>query len=81
MAKTELFIGDGSNTVFDVDVGFSTAVVAVRCLDLLRDGNEVMGFQLEKQTPNATSIRLTLSPPPPTDSIRVIATDGTEAPD
>jgi len=81
MAKVDQTIGDGINTVFDLDLGFSTEDVCVRCLDLLQSSNDVVAFQMEKQTPNSTSIRLTLTPAPPTDSIRVIATDGTEAPD
>jgi hypothetical protein len=80
MARSEQVIGDGINTVFDIDVGFSTADPAVQCFDLFRSGNIVMAFQMQEQTPNATSVRLTLTPAPGVNSIRVVVTDGTEDP-
>jgi hypothetical protein len=80
MAKAEQLIGDGVNTVFDLDVGFSTANVVVQCFDVFRSGNFVSAFQMQKQTPNANSVRLTLTPAPPLDSIRAVVTDGTEVP-
>jgi len=80
MARSEHIIGDGINTVFDVDAGFSTAEVAIQCFDLFRSGNVVMAFQMQEQTPNATSVRLTFTPAPGLNSIRVVVTDGTEDP-
>lgn len=80
MAKVDQFIGNGFNTVFDLDVGFSTANVVVQCFDLLNVNNVVLAFQMQKQTPNATSVRLTLTPAPALNSIKVVVTDGTEAP-
>lgn len=80
MAKVDQLIGDGINTVFDLDVGFSTVDAVVQCFDLLHSNNIVFSFQLQNQTPNATSVRLTLTPAPALNSIRAIVTDGTETP-
>jgi O-acetylhomoserine/O-acetylserine sulfhydrylase-like pyridoxal-dependent enzyme len=49
--------------------------------DLTQDGDEVIAFQMERETPNATSVRFTLTPAPAVDSIQYVITDGTEAPD
>lgn len=80
MARLEQTIGDGINTVFDLDVGFSTADAAIQCFDLLNSGNTVAAFQFQKETPNATSVRVIFIPAPPLNSISVMVTDGTEAP-
>lgn len=80
MARSEHVIGNSVSTVFDVDVGFSTVGVIVQCFDLFRSSNVVVALQVQEQTPNATSVRLTFTPAPGLNSIRVVVTDGTEAP-
>jgi hypothetical protein len=81
MAKVQGTLGDGINTSFDIDTGFSTETPAVRLFDLTRDGNEIIAYQMQKQTPNSTSIRLGLTPAPEVDQVQYVITDGSEAPD
>jgi len=81
MAKSQGTFGNGADTQFDVNAGFSTAVVCVRLFDLNRDGLEIPAFQLQKQTPTANSVRFILTPAPASNSIQYVITDGTEPPD
>lgn len=80
MATSIHIIGNGISTVFDLETGFPTNNAVVKCVDLFRSSNLVMAFQLQNQTPNATSVRLTFIPAPGLNSIRVMITDGTETP-
>ena len=81
MAKVIGQFGDGSNTLYDISLGFSAANAVIRLFDLTRASNEVFAFQAEKQVPDSTSVRFTLTPAPPLDAIHYSITDGTEAPD
>jgi hypothetical protein len=63
-------IGDGSETVFDIDAGFSTENARVYVYDTI-SGSLISTMQLSLQTPNSTSVRLTFSPAPASGQIRV----------
>jgi hypothetical protein len=80
MAKYATVIGDGSTTVFDIDVGFLASSAVVRLFDDTFGGEEVKAFTLFRQVPTLTSIRLVFNPPPPLASIFVKVSDGTEPP-
>ncbi len=79
MATTSTVIGNGSDTQFDVNAGFNTAKAIARLFDIA-SGEEVLGFQLERLTPSATSVRLTLTPAPALNAVQVRLSDGTEPP-
>jgi hypothetical protein len=63
-------IGNGTQTVFDIDAGFDTENARVYVYDTI-SGSIITTYQLDRQTPNATSVRLTFSPPPAVGQIRV----------
>jgi hypothetical protein len=81
MAKVTGTIGNGVDTEFVIAAGFNTSSVAARLFDTTRENNEVFAFQLQRQTPNDTSLTLILTPAPVLDSIYYSITDGSEAPD
>lgn len=80
MAHFTTVIGDGSTTVFDLDVGFLAQNALARLYDDTHGGAEVRGFGLMRQVPTPTSVRLTLVPPPPAAAILVNVSDGEEEP-
>lgn len=65
-------VGDGHSTVFDIDVGFPTGAAGVFLYD--RSRQTMLHFvDVLRSTPNANSIRVTLSPAPATGEIEVYA--------
>jgi hypothetical protein len=80
VAKYATIIGDGSTTVFDLDVGFLSSSAVVRLFDDTHGGEEVKAFTLFRQVPTPTSIRLALAPAPPLAALFVKVSDGTEPP-
>ena len=81
MAKIQGTFGNGVDTDYDINVGFSAATVCVRLFDLNNDSLEIPAFQLQKQTPTENSVRFTLTPAPASNSIQYVISDGTEPPD
>lgn len=80
MAKQVFTIGDGASTSFDLSLLFDTGRALVECFDLSRGGNKVFAFGLQRRTPDTFSVRLSLRPAPPQNSIVVHVTDNTEKP-
>ena len=80
MAKDTGSIGDGASTVFDVDVGFGTSGAIAKLIDTFAGDAAVLGFGFQRATPNATSVRITLTPAPALNQITYSVTDGTEKP-
>jgi len=80
MARFDGFLGNGVDNVFDVDTGFTTDDAIARLIDTLRGDAQVVAFGFERQTPNPTSVRFTLTPAPATNQIQYFITDGTEEP-
>jgi len=71
--ETESFttvVGDGSETVFDIDAGFNTANARVFVYDTI-SGSQITAYQFQLQTPTTTSVRLTFNPAPAAGQIRV----------
>jgi hypothetical protein len=66
----EATIGNGTDTVFEIDAGFLTASATVLVYDLL-SGSIIQTSQIELSTPNITSVRLTFSPAPAASQIKV----------
>ncbi len=63
-------IGNGSDTEFDINVGFATAGATVLLFDVLN--NSPIGvYQVDLASPNPTSIHLTLTPAPASGQIQV----------
>jgi hypothetical protein len=62
-------IGNGFNTIFDVDVGFGTASARTFLFDLV-SGSPILFYQVTLSTPTSTSIRLTLVPAPASSQIQ-----------
>lgn len=79
MATTSTVIGNGVDTQFDVNAGFSTAKALARLFDV-GSGEEVLGFQMQRLLPDSNSVRLTLTPAPATNSVQVRLSDGSEPP-
>jgi hypothetical protein len=65
-----IIIGDGANTVFDIDAGFDTALSQIYLYDLLTF-TPIDFYMMQRETPDPTSIRLTLTPAPALNSIQV----------
>lgn len=80
MAKFTTIIGDGSSTIFDLEVGFQTGLAVTRLYDDTHGGAEVQAYSLFRQVPTPTSIRLQFTPPPAVAAIMVKVSDGTEVP-
>jgi len=79
MAKVSGTLGNGSDTEFDVDTGFGTELALAVLTDLI-GGEEVIAYGFQRETPNSTSVRFTLTPAPALDQIQYSVSDGTESP-
>jgi hypothetical protein len=66
----DTIIGDGVETVFDINAGFETAGATVLVYDLV-SGSIIQTVQIALSTPNATSVRLTFNPAPASGQIQV----------
>jgi hypothetical protein len=79
MARITGLLGDGFSEIFDINAGFGTA----EAVAILRDASslqEIIGFGLDRETPNPTSVRLTLAPAPALNGVSYSVSDGTEEP-
>lgn len=61
-------LGDGINTVFVVDAGFTTAGARIFLFDTF-GGGPIYSFIAELETPGPTQITFTLTPPPALNQI------------
>lgn len=81
MAIEEGFVGDGVSSAITIPLSFDTEVVAIRLFDTTKSNAEILAFRMRRQFPTATSITLTLTPVPATNSIKYVVTDGSEFPE
>jgi hypothetical protein len=79
MAKITGTLGNGADTVFNLSAGFDTAEAVAKLRDAVTFV-EVVGFGMKRQTPNATSVQLELTPAPSTGGVEYSISDGVEEP-
>lgn len=79
MAKITGTLGNGIDTVFNISTGFDTAESVAKLRSAVTF-EEVIGFGMKRQTPNATSVQLELTPAPSMDGVEYSISDGVEEP-